>query len=113
MRTFGVIFPRELAPTVGPTHKSVEIQEGARHRPEGTVVDWMTRSRNNKPYVDTAAWDPETDSAEPGYWVTIRSSHLFMSRDGGPEPEPGRDAPTKHMSRSPNQTANFFVGFIA
>ena len=100
-------------PTVGPTCKGVEIQEGARRGMEGITVGRMTRSRRGKLYINTAAWGPEADSVESGYRVPIGSIHLFIRRADGSEPEPDLDIPTEHTSRSQTRPVHAFVGFIA
>ena len=80
-----MFFPRQLAPTMGPTRKGVEIQEGARCGMEGIAIGRMIRSRRGKLYIDTAAWGPEADSVESGYWVPIGSIHPFIKRADGSE----------------------------
>src|SRR4051812_1456718 len=99
MRTYDKFFPQQFLPTVGPTRKGVEIQEGAQGGMEGIIVGRMIRSRRDKLYIDTAEWGPEPDSFESGYRVPIRSIQVFIGPINRSEPEPDLDVPTKHSRR--------------
>ena len=53
-RTSDVIFPRQLAPTVGLSHDGFEFLKGSFEGLKGYVVGRMTKSRRGKLYIDDA-----------------------------------------------------------
>ena len=67
MRTFDVLIPRQLAPTVGLSHNGVEFLKGIFDGLKGDAVGRMTKSLHGKLYIDNAGWGPEADSIEYGY----------------------------------------------
>src|SRR3954462_1951870 len=78
-RTFAVLTPRQLAPTVGPVHAGVEILGGALQGMEGFVSERITKSRRGKLRVDGSTW--ETDAIiTPGYQISIGSIDLFIGK---------------------------------
>ena len=81
-----MIFPRQLAPTVGLSHDGLTILEGKLKGLEGYVVGRMTKCRG-KIYIDDAGWGPEADSIEYGYRVSFGGIHVFIGKIGEPGPE--------------------------
>jgi hypothetical protein len=77
-----------LAPIVGPAHGGFEFLKGSFLGIEGYAVGRMTKSRRGKLYIDDAGWGPEADSIEYGYRVPFSGIHVFISKIGGPKPEP-------------------------
>ena len=84
MWTSGVIFPRQLAPTVGPTHKGVEIKEGTQCNTEITA-DRTFQSRCNQLYTDIAAEGLRTDLVYKVLFASIsvvgKSRHMSEESD--------------------------------
>ena len=84
-----MIFPRQLAPTVGLSHDGFEFLKGSS---EGLVVGWMTKNRRGKLYIDDEGWGPEAGSIEYGYQVQLaefmsssaRSANRALSRTSPP-----------------------------
>ena len=104
--------PRQLAPTVGPTHEGVVFLEGALRGMEGIAVGRMMKSRRGKLYIDNAAWGPEADSVKSCYRVHVGSIHLFIGKIDGSEPEPDHDVPTEFASQLIAGFTHAFVGFM-
>ena len=65
-RTSDVIFPRQLAPTVGLSHDGFKFLEGIFEGLKGYAMARMTKSRRGKIYIDDAGWGPEAGSIEYG-----------------------------------------------
>ena len=61
-RTSAVIIPRQLAPTVGPTHDGFEFLKGNFEGLKGYAVGRMTKSRRGKLYIDDVGWGLEAVS---------------------------------------------------
>ena len=53
-RTSAVLFPRQLAPTVGPAHDGFEFLKGGFEGLKGYAVGRMTKSRRSRIYIDDA-----------------------------------------------------------
>src|SRR6266536_1408485 len=87
-RTSVVSSPRQLAPTVGPTHDGFEFLKGNFARLKGYALGRMTKSRCGKLYIDDAGWGPEAGSIEYGYRVPFGGIHVFISKIGEPGLEP-------------------------
>ena len=83
-----MIFPRQLAPTVGLSHDSFEFLEGSFEGLKGYAVGRMTKSRRGKLYIDVAGWGPEAGSIEYRYRVPFGGIHVFIGKIGEPGPEP-------------------------
>ena len=62
-----MIIPRQLAPTVGPSHDGFEFLKGNFEGLKGYAVGRMTKSHRGKLYIDDAGWGPEAGSIEYGY----------------------------------------------
>ena len=73
-----MIFPRQLAPTVGLSHDGFEFLKGSFEGLKGYIVGWMTKSRRGKLYIDDAGWGPEAGSVEYGYRVPF-GAYTFSS----------------------------------
>ena len=84
-----MIFPRQLAPTVGLSHDGFEFLKGSFEGLRGYAVVLMTKSRRGKLYIDDEGWGPEAGSIEYGYRVPFGGIHAFISRisESGPEPD--------------------------
>ena len=80
--------PRQLAPTVGPTHGGFEFLKGSFVGLKGYAVGLMTKSRRGTLYIDDEGWGPEAGSIEYGYWVPFGGIHVFIGKIGEPGPEP-------------------------
>ena len=80
--------PRQLAPTVGPTHGGFEFLKGSFEGLKGYAVGRMTKSRRGKLYIDDANWGPDAGSIEYGYQVPFGGIHVFIGKIGEPGPEP-------------------------
>ena len=80
--------PRQLAPTMGPTHGGFEFLQGSFEGIKGYAMGQMTKSRCGKLYIDDAGWGPEAGSIEYGYRVPFGGIHVFISKIGEPGPEP-------------------------
>ena len=80
--------PRQLAPTVGPSHDGFRFLEGNFEGLKGYAVGRMTKSHRGKLYIDDASWGPEAGSIEYGYWVPFGGIHIFMGKIGEQVPEP-------------------------
>src|ERR1041385_8510773 len=113
LRTSAMIFPRQLAPTVGPALAGVEILRGALQGMEGFVTGRITRSQRGKLCIDDSTWGPDADSVKSGYRVPIRSIHMFIAKTDGAEPEPHPDFPLETSSRRHGGSRHTLVGFIA
>ena len=88
MRTSDVIFPRQLAATVGLSHDGFEFLKGSFEGLKGYAVGRMTKSRRGKLYTDDTGWGPEAGSIEYGYRVPFGGIHVFIGKIGEPGPEP-------------------------
>src|SRR4051812_34036756 len=93
LRTSVMTFPRQLAPTVGPVHASIEILVGSLQGMKGFFSGWITRSRSGKLYIDDMTWGPEVNSIGSGYWVPIGSIQIFIGKTDGSEPKPNLEVP--------------------
>src|ERR1041385_616748 len=113
LRTSAMIFPRQLAPTVGPALAGVEILGGALQGMEGFVTGRITRSRRGKLCIDDSTWGPDADSVKSGYHVPIGSIHIFIGKTDGSEPEPDPEVPIETSSRRYAGSRHTFVGFLA
>ena len=82
-----MIFPRELAPTVGLSHDGFKFLEGKFEGLKGYVVGRMTKSHRSKLYIDDAGWGPEASSIEYRYRVPFGGIHVFIGKIGEPGPE--------------------------
>ena len=71
-----MIFPRQLAPTVGLSHDGFEFLKGCSEGLKGYVISRMTKSRRDKLYIDDKGWGPEAGSIEYKYRVPLAE---FMS----------------------------------
>ena len=83
--------PRQLAPTMGPSHDGFEFLKGSFEGLKGYAVGRMTKSRRGKLYIDDAGWGPEAGSIEYGYRVpfggmssSARSANRALSRTSAP-----------------------------
>jgi len=83
-----VTIPRQLVPTVGPTHGGFEFLKGCFKGLKGYAVGQMTKSRRGKLYIDDAGWGPEGGSIEYGYRVPFDGIHVFIDKISAPGPEP-------------------------
>ena len=80
--------PRQLAPTMGPSHDGFKFLEGSFEGLKGYAVGRMTKSRRGKIYIDNKGWGPEAGSIEYGYRVPLeeftsssaRSANRALSR---------------------------------
>ena len=110
--------PRQLAPTVGPSHDGFEFLKGSFDGLKGYAVGRMTKSRRGKLYIDNAGWGPEADSIEYGYRVPFGGIHVFIGKIGEPSPEPDICTDIIEMARrassSPVQpeARHVFVGVV-
>ena len=117
-RTSDVIFPRQLAPTVGLSHGGFEFLKGSFEGLKGYVVGQMTKSRRGKLYIDDVAWVPEAGSIEYGYRGPFGRIHVFIGKIGepGPEPDISTDLVETAQRASPARVhpamKRAFVGFI-
>ena len=59
-----MIFPRQLAPTMGLSHDGFEFLKGNFDGLRVYAVGRMTKSRRGKLYIDNAGWGPDADSIE-------------------------------------------------
>ena len=80
--------PRQLAPTVGPSHDGFQFLKGRFEGLEGYAVGRMTKSHRGKLYIDDAGWGPEAGSIEYGYRVPFGGINVFIGKIGEPGPEP-------------------------
>ena len=83
-----MIFPRQLAPTVGLSHDGFKLLKGNFEGLKGYAVGQKTKSRRGKLYIDDAGWGPEAGSIKYGYRVPFGSIHVFIGKIGEPGPEP-------------------------
>ena len=83
-----MIFPRQLAPTVGLSHDGFEFLKGSFDGLKGYAVGRMTKSHHDKLYIDDAGWGPEAGSIEYGYRVHFGGIHVFIGKIGESVPEP-------------------------
>ena len=88
MKTSAVTNPRQLAPTMGPSHDGFRFLEGRFEGLKGYAVGRMTKGRRGKLYIDDAGWGPEAGSIESGYRVPFGSIHVFIGKIGEPGLEP-------------------------
>ena len=58
--------PRQLAPTVGPSHGGFEFLKGNSEGIKGYAVGRITKSHRGKLYIDDAGWGPDAGSIEYG-----------------------------------------------
>ena len=88
-----MIFPRQLAPTVGLSHDGFKFLKGSFEGLKGYAVGRMTKSHRGKLYIDDAGWGPEAGSIEYGYRVPFSGIHVFIGKIGehGPEPDISTD----------------------
>ena len=113
-----MIFPRQLAPTVGLSHDGFEFLEGSFEGLKGYAVGRMTKSRRGKLYIDDAGWGPEAGSIEYGYQVPFGGIHVFIGKIGKPGPEPEictdiiETAQRARPARVQPAMNRAFVGFI-
>ena len=84
-----MLSPRQLAPTVGPTHDGFEFLKGSFERIKGYAVGRITKSHRGKLYIDDAGWGPETGSVQYGFQVPFGGIHVFIGKidETGPEPD--------------------------
>ena len=75
-----MIFPRQLAPTVGLSHDGFEFLKGNFEGLKGYAVSRMTKSRRGKLYIDDTGWGPEAGSIEYGYRVPLVKSTSSSAR---------------------------------
>ena len=87
-RTSAVAIPRQLAPTVGPTHGGFEFLKGNFEWIKGYAVGRMTKSHRGKLYIDDANWGPDAGSIEYGYQVPFGGIHASIGKIGDPGPKP-------------------------
>ena len=83
-----MIFPRQLAPTVGLSHDGFEFLKGSFDGLKRYAVGRMTKSRRGKLYIDNTGWGPEAYSIEYGYRVPFGGIHVFIGKIGEPGTEP-------------------------
>ena len=83
-----MIFPRQLAPTVGLLHDGFEFLKGSFEGLKGYAVGQMTKSCRGKLYIDDEGWGPEAGSIEYRYRVSFGGIHVFIGKIGEPGPEP-------------------------
>ena len=88
MRTSVVTLPRQLVPTVGPTHGGFEFLKGSFKGIKGYAVGRMKKSRRGKLYINDAGWGPKADAIEYEYRVPFGGIHVFISKISEPGPEP-------------------------
>ena len=109
--------PRQLAPTVGPTHGGVEFSKGALPGFGSYATGLMTRSRRGKYYINNLQWGPEADSIESGYRVPFGKISVFIGMIGSSVPEPDIFTDIVEPARyvrpvvMQNLTRPVFVGF--
>ena len=113
-----MIFPRQLAPTVGLLHDGYEFLKGNFEGLKGYAVGRMTKSHRGKLYIDDAGWGLEAGSIEYGYRVPFGGIHVFIGNIGEPGPEPDTCTDiietAQRASPTPVQAAarHVFVGVI-
>ena len=83
-----MLFPRQLAPTLGTPHDGFKFLKCNFEGLKGYVVGRMTKSRRSRIYIDDAGWGPEADSIEYGYWVPFGGIHVFIDKISEPGLEP-------------------------
>ena len=83
-----MLFPRQLAPTVGLSHDGFEFLKGNFEGLKGYAIGRMTKSRRVKLYIDDEGWGPEACSIEYGYRVPFGGIHVFIGKIGEPGPQP-------------------------
>ena len=109
--------PRQLAPTVGPTHGGVEFSKGALPGFGSYATALMTWSRRGIAYIDNQRWGPEANSLESGYRVPFGKINVFIGMIGSSVPEPDISTDIVEPARyvrpvvTPNLTRPVFVGF--
>ena len=87
-----MIFPRQLAPTVGLSHDGFEFLKGNFEGLKGYAVGRMTKSRLGKLYINDAGWGTEAGLIEYGYRIPLaeftssstRSANRALSRTSPP-----------------------------
>ena len=77
-----MIFPRQLAPTVGLSEDGFEFLKGNFEGIKGYAVGRMTKSCRGKLHIDDAGWGPDTSTIAYGYRVPFGGIHVFVSKIG-------------------------------
>jgi len=102
-----VFFPRQLAPTVGPTRKGVEIQEGTRRDMEIPAGRTAGR-RRNRLHTNPAIGDM---GAELVLQIPVGTVLLSINQDDRSVPAPLQVCAINHEGRSPDDTTYARTGF--
>ena len=99
-----MIFPRQLAPTMGLSHDGFDFLKGNFEGIKGYAVGRMTKSHRGKLYIDDTGWGPEAGSIEYGYRVPFGGIHVFIGRQTGPR------AGHLHRHHRDGSACKFFTG---
>ena len=77
-----VTTPRQLAPTVGPVMKGVEIVGAARRGMEKLAIGRVFTNRHGETEIDDYGWSPEMDEVEEGYQLIFGKINVFVGMVG-------------------------------
>ena len=70
--------PRQLAPTVGPVMKGVEIMGEARRGMEKLAIGRVYTNQYGETEIDDYGWSPEMDEVEEGYQLIFGKINVFV-----------------------------------
>ena len=74
-----VTTPRQLAPTVGPMMKGVEIVGAARRAMEKLAIGRVYTDEHGETEIDDSGWTPEMQEVDEGYHLVFFFVSIFIS----------------------------------
>ena len=77
-----VTTPRQLAPTVGPVMKGVEIVGAARRGMEKLAIGRVFTNQHGETEINDYGWSPEMDEVEEGYQFNFGKISVFVGMVG-------------------------------